>query len=136
MPSLILNIDVPDIEGAIAFYTTALELEVGRRFDSAFVELLGAEVPIYLLLKQAGTSADPASSALRGYERHWTAIHPDFVVDDIERAIALAVDAGAEVESEATQTPYGKLAMLADPYGHGFCLIEFNEKGYDALLAQ
>lgn len=134
MPKLILNIDVPDIEGAIAFYTAALELEVGRRFDTAFVELLGAEVPIYLLQKQPGTAADPASNALRGYERHWTAIHPDFVVEDMDAAITRAVDAGAELESEATETSYGKLAMLADPFGHGFCLIEFNERGYDALI--
>jgi hypothetical protein len=24
--------------------------------------------------------------------------------------------------------------MLADPFGHGFCLLQFNQKGYDALL--
>ena len=24
--------------------------------------------------------------------------------------------------------------MLADPFGHGFCLVEFNARGYDALL--
>jgi hypothetical protein len=23
--------------------------------------------------------------------------------------------------------------MLADPFGNGFCLIEFNARGYDAL---
>ena len=28
---------------------------------------------------------------------------------------------------------YGKLAMFADPFGHGFCLIEFNAEGYDAI---
>ena len=24
--------------------------------------------------------------------------------------------------------------MLADPFGHGFCLLQFNRQGYDALL--
>ena len=24
--------------------------------------------------------------------------------------------------------------MFADPFGHGFCLIEFNTASYDALL--
>jgi len=25
-------------------------------------------------------------------------------------------------------------APCADPFGHGFCLVEFNAQGYDALL--
>jgi hypothetical protein len=29
--------------------------------------------------------------------------------------------------------PYGRLALVADPFGHGFCLIQFNERGYDAI---
>ena len=32
------------------------------------------------------------------------------------------------------EAPYGRIAMLADPFGHGFCMIEMNAKGYDALL--
>jgi hypothetical protein len=25
--------------------------------------------------------------------------------------------------------------MFADPFGHGFCLIAFNERGYDAIAS-
>ena len=56
------------------------------------------------------------------------------VVDDIDAALKRATAAGAEIEHPARDTPYGRLAMLADPFGHGFCLIAFNEEGYDALL--
>src|SRR4051794_2327669 len=56
MARVLLNLDVDDIERAVAFYTQGLDLSVGRRFDSGFVELLGAEAPIYLLLKAAGTA--------------------------------------------------------------------------------
>lgn len=43
--------------------------------------------------------------------------------------------AGAVQEGETLDLPYGRQAMFADPFGNGFCLIEFNAQGYDALLA-
>ena len=131
---LLLNIDVPDMESGIAFYTAAWGLDVGRRFDEDFVELVGAHAPIYLLSKAAGTPIGPAGGDSRRYERHWTPIHPDFAVEDLDAAIARAKAAGAVQEGETCEAPYGRLAMFADPFGHGFCLIQFNEQGYDALL--
>lgn len=133
MPGLLINIDVPDIQEAVRFYTAALELRVGRRFGDDFVELLGADVPLYLLQKGSGTSIGPAGGDKRRYERHWSPIHPDFVVPDLDAAIARATSAGAVQEGETCEAPYGRLAMFADPFGHGFCLIEFSERGYDAI---
>ena len=134
MPGLLVNIDVPDMAAGIAFYTSALGLKVGRRFDKDFVELLGADAPIYLLRKDAGTPIGPAGGDVRRYQRHWTPVHPDFVVADMDAAIARAVAAGAVQEGETCDAAYGRLAMLADPFGHGFCLIAFNQRGYDALI--
>ncbi len=134
MPGLLVNIDVPDVDAGIAFYTAALGLMAGRRFDDDFAELTGADAPIYLLKKDAGTSIGPTGGDIRRYARHWSPIHPDFTVDDMDAAIARAVAAGAVQEGETCDAPYGKLAMFADPFGHGFCLIQFNERGYDALL--
>ena len=133
MPGLLLNIDVPDIPAAVDFYVAALDLRVGRRFDEDFVELLGSDAPLYLLKKDADTSIGPAGGDSRRYRRHWTPIHPDFVVDDIDAAIDRALAAGAVQEGQICDAPYGKLAMFADPFGHGFCLIEFNAEGYDAI---
>lgn len=134
MAHLLLNIDVPDLAEGIAFYTSTFGLQVGRRFDDTFVELIGGDVPIYLLEKDAGTSIGPAGGDLRRYARHWSPIHADFVVDDLGDATARALSAGATQEGQTRDAPYGRLAMFADPFGHGFCLIEFNEAGYDALL--
>jgi lactoylglutathione lyase len=131
---LLINIDVPDAEAGAAFYTAALGLTVGRRFGTDFVELLGYDAPIYLLQKKAGTAIGPAGGDLRRYERHWSPIHPDFVVDDMDAAVARALAAGAVQEGATREAPYGRLAMFADPFGHGFCLIAFNARGYDALL--
>jgi predicted enzyme related to lactoylglutathione lyase len=44
-------------------------------------------------------------------------------VTDIDAAIARAVAAGAVREGGTCKAPYGRLAMFADPFGHGFCLI-------------
>ncbi len=134
MANLLVNIDVPDMDSAIAFYTAALGLTVGRRFDTDFVELLGRDAPIYLLRKDAGTSIGPAGGDARRYQRHWTPIHPDFVVENIAGATARVLAAGALQEGETFDAPYGKLAMFADPFGHGFCLIEFSAEGYNAIL--
>jgi predicted enzyme related to lactoylglutathione lyase len=134
MPAFLVNIDVPDMERGIDFYTAALGLNVGRRFDGGFIELLGGDAPIYLLEKKAGTTIGPAGGDVRRYERHWSPVHLDIVVHDMEDAIARAVAAGAAQEGETRDAPYGRLAMFADPFGHGFCLIEFNEAGYDALI--
>jgi predicted enzyme related to lactoylglutathione lyase len=130
---MLLNIDVPDLEAGIAFYTAAWGLSVGRRFDDAFVELLGREVPIYLLAVSDGSSIGPVGGDRRRFSRHWTPVHPDFAVDDLEAACSRALAAGAVQEGETRDAAYGRLAMFADPFGHGFCLIEFNEEGYDAL---
>ena len=129
---LMINIDVPDVDAGVGFYTNAFGLTVGRRFGTDFVELLGWPAKLYLLTKAPGTAG--AGADLRRYERHWTPVHPDVIVDDLDAAVARAISAGAVLEAAAKDAPYGRIAMLADPFGHGFCLVEFNEQGYDALL--
>jgi predicted enzyme related to lactoylglutathione lyase len=133
MTQLLLNIDVDDIERARAFYTKAFELKVGRRLGPDFLELVGAELPIYLLLKASGTRPFDKAPSERTYRPHWTPVHVDLVVPDIEAAIARAVRAGATLERPAEREPYGRLALLRDPFGHGFCLLQFEGRGYDAI---
>jgi predicted enzyme related to lactoylglutathione lyase len=133
MPGLLINIDVPDLAAGEAFYTSALGLTVGRRFDDDIVELVGSGAPIYLIVKPAGSAISPEGGDFRRYNRHWTPVHPDFTVDDLDNALARAVSAGATQEGAILDLPYGRQAMFADPFGHGFCLIEFNAEGYDAI---
>jgi predicted enzyme related to lactoylglutathione lyase len=131
--ALLVNIDVDDLEKAVAFYGAAFGLHVGRRFGASAVELLGSSAPLYLLAKPAGTPASGTTTQARHYERHWTPVHLDFVVDDIESAVERAARAGAELEQPIATQRWGKLALMADPFGHGFCFVEFTGRGYDEI---
>lgn len=137
MKALFLNLDVPDVEAAARFYVAALDLRIGRRMGGDMIELLGAPVPIYLLEKAAGSSPLPSEpTSRRRYTRHWTPVHFDVSVADIEAAVTRAEAAGAVRESEITEHAYGRMALFADPFGHGFCLLEMNERGYDAITTE
>lgn len=133
MPDLLINIDVEDIDRAAAFYEAALGLRVRRRlFGGSVVELEGASSLVYLLEKPAGSPSSSASPAQRTYRRHWTPVHLDIVVDDLDAAIARAIAAGATMEGETGHAAWGSIAHFADPFGHGFCLVRFSDQGYDA----
>jgi predicted enzyme related to lactoylglutathione lyase len=131
--NLLVNVDVSDLGKAEDFYTRAFDLSVSRRIGSGIIELAGAPVPIYLLCKSAGSQATAGTGATRDFSRHWTPLHLDFVVADIEVAVAKAVRAGATLERAAQTSEWGKLALLADPFGNGFCLVEFIGRGYDEI---
>jgi predicted enzyme related to lactoylglutathione lyase len=133
MAGVLINIDVDDLDRAVAFYTAAFGLKVGRKLGAAAVELTGGTAPIYLLCKVAGSRAGPATDDRRRYARHWTPVHLDFVVPDLEAALRVAVAAGARQEEEPATHAWGKIVPLADPFGHGLCLIEFIGRGYDEI---
>jgi catechol 2,3-dioxygenase-like lactoylglutathione lyase family enzyme len=132
-------IDVPDLDRAITFYTRVLGLTLGRRNGPHWAELLGAGCPVDLLPVEAGTPASMAANApataTRDFGRHWTPVHLDLAVDDLEAAVRRAEEAGARLERPIVERRWGRMANLADPFGHGFCLLQFQGRGYDELLA-
>jgi predicted enzyme related to lactoylglutathione lyase len=131
---VLINIDVDDLERAVAFYRDAFELTVARRLGAGAVELVGASSRIYLLQNAAGTVPLPSDpNARRTYVRHWTPVHLDFVVADVEAAVTRACAAGARLEKPVSEQPWGRIALLADPFGHGLCVLSFNSRGYDAI---
>ncbi len=128
---ILLNIDVDDPDRAAAFYAAAFGLTPARRFGDAAIELLGASAPLYVLRKAIGTIG--AGSAPRDYTRHWMPLQLDVVVDDVDAALATALHAGAVQEGAIRDESYGRIVQLADPFGHGWCLLEFSARGYDAI---
>jgi predicted enzyme related to lactoylglutathione lyase len=55
------------------------------------------------------------------------------VVDDVSAAVQRAVAAGAKLESNIQSFAWGRLAVLSDPFGHGFCLLQFTGGGYNEV---
>jgi len=130
---LLINIDVPDLPAAEALYCRAFGLRPARRFGDAGVELLGAQAPLYLLANAGGSLA--AAGSLRDYDRHWTPIHLDVVVELLEPALERALAAGLLQETPIRETPWGRIVRLADPWGHGWCLLQFVGRGYDEIAS-
>jgi predicted enzyme related to lactoylglutathione lyase len=130
----LINIDVPDLEAAIEFYQRATELRLGRRlFEGTVAELTGASVRVLLLQKETGSSPVPGVSLSRDYRRHWTPVHLDFVVPELEVATERAIAAGARLEGPIQSFVWGRQACLSDPFGHGFCLLQWQSGGYDRV---
>lgn len=131
--NLLLNIDVPDLPAAERFYGEAFGLRRGRRFGNDALEMLGAEAAIYLLHKMAGTPV--AEASMRDYTRHWSPLHCDVVVEDLDAALIRAVAAGAIQEGAVREPGWGRIVQLADPFGHGWCLVQFVGRGYDLIAS-
>ena len=130
-----INIDVDDVDQAIAFYTSVLGLQLSRRlFDGAVAELAGASSPIHLLPKSHG-SVTAQGATTRNYARHWTPVHLDVCVDDLDASLKRALDAGAVLEGAVREFAFGRIATLGDPFGHGLCLMQLAPGGYDHVAA-
>ena len=60
---LLINIDVPDLASAVAFYQAAFDLRVGRRFGDDAVELLGWSAPLLPVAEARGLDVAPAATS-------------------------------------------------------------------------
>lgn len=130
---LLINLDVPDLAAAEAFYVAAFGFRPARRFGTGALELAGAACNLYLLAKPAGSDGAPGSP--RHYARHWMPMHCDLVVDTLEPALAAALAAGARQEGPVREHAWGRIVQLADPFGHGWCLLQFLGNGYDEITS-
>ncbi len=132
--SFIVNIDVPDLIAAIAFYETGLGSgPQWKLFDNSVAEMEGAGGCIFLIEQPAGSTAVPGTSIARDYSAHWTPVHLDIAVSDSGRRGCAERSPPERVPRAGSPgMPFGDIAPMRDPFGHGFCLIAFSEIGYDA----
>jgi predicted enzyme related to lactoylglutathione lyase len=124
-------IEVTEVERGLDFYCGGLGLAPKRRYGPSWVELEGANVPIFLLGNRPAMADLGSKEAPRSYERHWTPVHLDFIVEDIEEMVGRLLARGATLDRPPAEREYGRIAWMADPFGNGFDLIEFSGPGYD-----
>ena len=117
-------VDVPDLARGLKFFEEAFGFaKVAEPFPGVLVIAAGA-AKLTLLQKAEGSKPSPKTEDLRRYARHWTPVHLDFHVDDVAAATARAVQAGATVEMSFNDPKHGAASFCADPFGHGFCLLQ------------
>ncbi len=122
MSRVTFSVDVPDIRAGVQFFTDGLGFRVNAALTQDVYELELDGVRLFLLEQPAGSSPAPDAEP-RSYGRHWTPVHLDLEVTDFDSAVERAVRAGATVEHESDDPNWGRIATLADPFGHGLCLI-------------
>ncbi len=123
MHKMSISIDVPDLGSAILFYTNGLGFKEVKKAGANMFILDAGTIKVYLLQKEPNSASTKLDTALRTYDRHWTPIHFDFDVDDIEKTLKLVVTAGG-IHEGSESGDWGSIAYCSDPFGHGFCLIE------------
>jgi predicted enzyme related to lactoylglutathione lyase len=126
-------VEVTDVARGIAFYCQGLGLTLKRRLSPTWMELDGASVPIFLLADRPAVADLGSRQVARSYERHWTPVHLDFIVSDLDAAVARLLALGGTLDRAIKLREYGRIANMADPFGNGFDLIEFSGAGYDAV---
>lgn len=124
MHSVSISIDVPDLAEGVRFCASAFGFSKAAEPVPGVVVLRAGNTDVCLLEKRAGSRASSCTDETRHYERHWTPVHLDIHVEDLEVALAKALAAGATREQLFENPEHGSVAFCSDPFGHGFCLIE------------
>ena len=117
-------IDVDDVDRAVKFYGRGLGLEIPQHEKEWAKAVLGGQV--FWIMEVA---AGPSGAISRSYQRHWTPIHLDFHVGDIDLAVKRAIEAGGKLDREIQRNPEGgAMANLSDPSGNGIDLVQAARK--------
>jgi len=123
MAKISVCIDVSTMDKAIQFYTNALDCELVKEGEE-YSELVADGLTVYLGLNPAGSNPLLKGEAVRNYERHWTPVHLDVVVDNLELSVMSVLEQGGVKEGEKNGD-WGSIVFCADPFGNGFCLIQY-----------
>jgi len=118
---MLVNIVVDDLSKAIVRYQRAAGFQIGRRFGSLGVEMLGASSPVYLLMKSAGVNQHGQMScgAINDTGRRY------IVASDLEPAVRQAMKAGSRMRLGHISGVRSRTWRIL----HGICFVEFQGRG-------
>ena len=84
MTTVSISVDVPSLVKGVLFYENAFGfLKVSEPVPGVAM-LSAGQIELCLLEKRAGSQPSPFTQDIRRYERHWTPVHLDFVVADVD----------------------------------------------------
>jgi predicted enzyme related to lactoylglutathione lyase len=110
-------LDAPDARELAHFYERLLGWKIFNE-SPGWVDLAPSEEAGYnLAFATEENYARPVWPTVEGQPQ--MSMHLDIEVDDLDQAVAHAVEAGAEV---ASHQPQEKVRVMLDPAGHPFCL--------------
>jgi len=125
MPQVSICIDVSDIKQGTRFYSSALGCEIKREEEKS-TELSVENTTIHLIEKEENSNPLITGTSSRTYKRHWTPVHLDFSVTDINKTLTQIQEFGGKMEGKE-EGKWGAAAFCADPFGNGFCIIKINK---------
>jgi predicted enzyme related to lactoylglutathione lyase len=122
-PTVHLSIDVPDLEQGLRFYGDTFGFVETTRPFSTMAILDAGNLTVCMHEKSPGTKSSQVGTDVRRYERHWTPVHLDLHVTDLDAVLDKVRSGGGTVENEfRTQGPR-PVAFCCDPFGNGFCVL-------------
>ena len=121
--SVHVSIDVPDLEAGLRFYTSVFGFEETSRPLSTMAVLDANNVTVCMHEKAAGSKGSSVGADVRRYERHWTPVHLDLHVRDLDEVLDEVRAHGGSVENEFRPEGRKPVAFCSDPFGNGFCVI-------------
>lgn len=122
-PSVHVSIDVPDLEQGLRFYGSVFGFsEISRPFPTMAI-LDANNVTVCMHEKASGTKSSSGGADERRYERHWTPVHMDLHVADLDAVLVQVRAGGGVVENEFRTEGPRSAAFCSDPFGNGFCVI-------------
>jgi len=122
-PTVHVSIDVPNLEQGLRFYSEVFGfVETARPFPTMAI-LDGNNVTVCMHEKAPGTKSSSAGNATRHYDRHWTPVHLDLHVQDLDAVLEKVRSEGGAVEMEFRNQGPKPVGFCSDPFGNGFCVI-------------
>jgi len=107
MLSMSVSVDVPNLADGVRFYVEAFGFSKIAEPVRGVAVLRAGDHELCLLEKAPGTRPASGVQDQRHYDRHWTPVHLDFHVDDLNEALTRAIAAGAKQEQRYDNPEHG-----------------------------
>ncbi len=112
------EVNTRDAAGACDFYGKLFGLTADKAGDRAYYFMKRGDVPLFGVMQMDEQWGD--------LPPHWMGY---FAVDNTDAAVERVLAAGGSVSVPAFDTPFGRIAVIVDPYGAAISLVQLPTQG-------